>query len=153
MWRGSSKVPGGVLYFVVDQATDTLVAASFRNEFDPSLPVRQRSFMHTACREYSSGNLAAFDAIRVDQHVTDFTDAVYRSMREIPPGNVATYGELAQRAGYPRAARAVGTACSSNAIPLVVPCHRVVAANGLGGYGYGRDVKIALLEHEGYVGD
>jgi len=72
--------------------------------------------------------------------------------REVPWGETVTYGELAAMAGRPRAARAVGTAMASNPVPLLVPCHRVLAANGLGGYGGadGRpDLKRALLALEG----
>ena len=72
--------------------------------------------------------------------------------REVPWGETVTYGELAGLAGRPRAARAVGTAMASNPVPLIIPCHRVLAANGLGGYGGadGRpDLKRALLAVEG----
>ncbi len=72
--------------------------------------------------------------------------------REVPWGETVTYGELAAMGGRPRAARAVGTAMASNPVPLVIPCHRVVASNGLGGYGGadGRpDLKRALLALEG----
>jgi methylated-DNA-[protein]-cysteine S-methyltransferase len=72
--------------------------------------------------------------------------------REVPWGETVTYGELAAMAGRPRAARAVGTAMASNPVPLVVPCHRVLAADGLGGYGGvdGRPhLKRALLALEG----
>jgi methylated-DNA-[protein]-cysteine S-methyltransferase len=72
--------------------------------------------------------------------------------REVPWGETVTYGELAGMAGRPRAARAVGTAMASNPVPLVIPCHRVLASNGLGGYGGadGRpDLKRALLALEG----
>ena len=63
--------------------------------------------------------------------------------------SVVTYAGLAARAGSVGAYRAAGTACSSNLIAVFVPCHRVLAANGLGGYGYGLEIKVALLEHEG----
>jgi methylated-DNA-[protein]-cysteine S-methyltransferase len=72
--------------------------------------------------------------------------------REVPWGETVTYGELAGMSGRPRAARAVGTTMASNPVPLVIPCHRVLAAHGLGGYGGadGRpDLKRALLALEG----
>jgi O-6-methylguanine DNA methyltransferase len=72
-------------------------------------------------------------------------------MRTIPAGEVLTYGDLASRAGNPGAARAAGTACALNTVMLFVPCHRIVASNGLGGYAYGPDFKRALLRHEGFV--
>jgi methylated-DNA-[protein]-cysteine S-methyltransferase len=67
----------------------------------------------------------------------------------IPYGSTATYREVAERVGSPSAARAVGAACAANPIPLIVPCHRVVAAAGLGGYGGGPALKRKLLELEG----
>jgi len=69
---------------------------------------------------------------------------------EVGPGDVVTYGALAARIGHPRAARAVGSACATNPIPLVVPCHRVVpGSGGVGSYGGGPDIKRRLLALEG----
>ena len=74
-------------------------------------------------------------------------------VREVGWGETVSYGELAEMAGRPRAARAVGTAMRSNPLPFVIPCHRVVAAGGrIGGYGGGRnavELKRALLAREG----
>ncbi|MFZ4515930.1 MAG: methylated-DNA--[protein]-cysteine S-methyltransferase [Acidimicrobiia bacterium] len=68
----------------------------------------------------------------------------------VPFGSTVGYGELAQRAGRPGAARAVGQAMAHNPVPLIVPCHRVVAASGaLGGFGWGAEIKRWLLRHEG----
>ena len=68
----------------------------------------------------------------------------------MPRGKTVSYGELAARAGNPKAARAVGTACARNPIPIVVPCHRVLPGTGaLGNYGGGPERKRALLELEG----
>lgn len=80
---------------------------------------------------------------------TAFQLAVWRALREVPAGQVVTYGELARRAGYPRAARAVGSAMHANPLPILIPCHRVVASNGIGGYGGGLALKRALLAAEG----
>jgi methylated-DNA-[protein]-cysteine S-methyltransferase len=72
--------------------------------------------------------------------------------REVGRGEVVTYGRLAERAGSPRAARAVGTACARNPVPLIVPCHRVVpGSGGIGGYGGGPERKRVLLELEGAI--
>ena len=68
----------------------------------------------------------------------------------VPPGHVITYAELAALAGYPGAARAVGGVMARNPLPLFVPCHRVVGAQGPGGFGPGLRVKQALLRHEGF---
>jgi methylated-DNA-[protein]-cysteine S-methyltransferase len=82
-----------------------------------------------------------------------FHQAVWQAMQEIPPGQVRTYGELAAALGAPGGARAVGVACARNPIPVLIPCHRVVAADHLGGYSGagGPATKAALLELEGYL--
>jgi methylated-DNA-[protein]-cysteine S-methyltransferase len=82
---------------------------------------------------------------------SEFQQKVWRAMRRIPSGSVQRYGELARRIGS--AARAVGGACRANPVPIVVPCHRVVAAAGPGGYmgatrGRAMDIKRWLLAHE-----
>jgi O-6-methylguanine DNA methyltransferase len=80
---------------------------------------------------------------------TDFQRAVWRAMREISTGQTRTYGELARVIGRPRAVRAVGGACGANPIPLLVPCHRVLAAGGkLGGFSGGLKWKRRLLACE-----
>ncbi len=80
----------------------------------------------------------------------EFHRAVYREMRRIKPGKVASYGQLAEAAGAPRAARAVGNACARNPFPILVPCHRVVKSDGsIGGFGGDASMKRYLLELEG----
>jgi methylated-DNA-[protein]-cysteine S-methyltransferase len=88
-------------------------------------------------------------------HGTPFQHQVWEALRTIPPGQALTYGELAHR--LDTSARAIGGACGANPVPIVVPCHRVVAVHGLGGYGgvgsRGRlDIKRWLLAHEGWPG-
>ena len=79
----------------------------------------------------------------------DFERAVYETLLTVPAGATVGYGELAEMAGFPRAARAVGSAMANNPIPLVVPCHRVIRADGsLGNYGNDPSLKPKLLEHE-----
>jgi len=81
---------------------------------------------------------------------TPFQRAVVNALREVRRGEVVSYGELAALAGYPGAARAVGTLCARNRFMFFVPCHRVVGAGGIGGYGSaGIRVKRRLLELEG----
>lgn len=77
-----------------------------------------------------------------------FTRRVWSLLQKIPFGQTATYAELASQAGSPRGARAVGGACAANPLPVIVPCHRVVASHGLGGYAYGLEWKRTLLELE-----
>lgn len=99
--------------------------------------------------EYLDGRRRNFD-LRVDLSlVSGFGRRALQAARRIPCGSVATYGDLARRAGSPRAARAVGHAMATNPIPLVVPCHRVVpAGGGIGNYGGGVEMKAWLLDLE-----
>ncbi len=80
--------------------------------------------------------------------VPEFTHAVWLELLKIPSGEVRSYAEVAVGAGRPRAFRAVGNACGANRCCLVIPCHRVVAKNGMGGFRYGLDWKQKLLELE-----
>jgi len=77
-----------------------------------------------------------------------FTRRVLGATRTIPPGKTITYGELARRAGSPRACRAAGQVMARNPIPLVIPCHRVLAAAGPGGYAGGLELKARILALE-----
>src|SRR5512146_2089298 len=101
--------------------------------------------------EYFEGRRRSFD-LPLDLRVAEFPAAVLRELARVPYGRTDTYGKLAARAGRPRAARAVGTIMNRNPIPIVLPCHRIVGANGaLTGYAGGLDVKRRLLELEGAV--
>ena len=81
---------------------------------------------------------------------TEFRRAIWKALQKLPRGRVATYAELARQAGHPGAARAAGGACGANPLPLFVPCHRAVAANGgLGGFSAGLAWKVWLLAGEG----
>jgi methylated-DNA-[protein]-cysteine S-methyltransferase len=97
---------------------------------------------------YFEGGLRAFELpLRMDG--TPFQHLVWEGLRAIPYGETVSYAELARRIGRPGASRAVGSANGRNPISIVVPCHRVIAADGtLGGYGGGLDRKEWLLEHE-----
>jgi O-6-methylguanine DNA methyltransferase len=77
-----------------------------------------------------------------------FLGKTYAHMRAIPWGHALTYGELAEKVGSPKAVRAIGQACARNPLPIIVPCHRVLAADGLGGFAYGGAWKAALLAAE-----
>lgn len=97
---------------------------------------------------YFSGTLFEFP-LPLALHGTPFQVQILRQLQAIPYGHTQTYGELAHQAGYPRAARAVGTVMAKNRLPIVLPCHRVLAAgNHLGGYGGGLDAKDYLLQLE-----
>jgi methylated-DNA-[protein]-cysteine S-methyltransferase len=102
-----------------------------------------------AVRAYLSGQVDALDEVLVRQPGGEFTQDVWRVMREIPAGQTWSYAELATKAGRPAAVRAVGNACARNLVAPFVPCHRVVRTDGtLGGYYYGLGVKEWLLAHE-----
>jgi methylated-DNA-[protein]-cysteine S-methyltransferase len=102
----------------------------------------------TQLAEYFAGNRTSFD-LPLHAHGTDFQAKVWRALCDIPYGETASYGETAQAIGSPTASRAVGLANGQNPISIIVPCHRVIGANGsLTGYGGGLDAKRWLLSHE-----
>jgi methylated-DNA-[protein]-cysteine S-methyltransferase len=103
-----------------------------------------------ALRAYFAGQLDTIDAIEVEAAGTLFQKLAWEALRQIPAGRTASYAEQAARIGRPKAVRAVGLANGANPIGLVVPCHRVIGANGsLTGYGGGLERKLWLLRHEG----
>ena len=101
---------------------------------------------------YFEGRLREFD-LPLDWQLTDgFRGRVQHAIATIPYGQTRTYTEMAASAGNERAVRAAGTACGSNPLPIVVPCHRVLRTGGaLGGYGGGLPMKKALLKMEGIL--
>ena len=97
---------------------------------------------------YFAGRLREFQ-LELQPAGTPFQLAVWTELRQIPYGHTTSYGELARRLGSPRASRAVGLANGANPIAIIVPCHRVIGANGkLTGFGGGLDVKARLLALE-----
>ena len=99
---------------------------------------------------YLGGEVVDFTGYRVDlSHLTGFEQNVLCETRKIGYGSMITYSELARAIGRPKAARAVGNTLRKNPVPIVIPCHRVVAQNGIGGYALGVDLKRRLLELEG----
>lgn len=102
-------------------------------------------------RAYFEGDLRDFD-LPLHMEGTRFQKTVWNELRQIPYGVTISYGELARRVGNANASRAVGLANGRNPVPIIVPCHRVIGANGsLTGYGGGLDCKRALLAHEAGV--
>jgi methylated-DNA-[protein]-cysteine S-methyltransferase len=104
-------------------------------------------------RAYFSGAAESFADLELElEWCTHFQRGAIEAIRSIPYGETATYGEVAALAGHPNAQRAVGSVCASNRFAVVVPCHRVVAADGLGSYGsLGVGYKRRLLELERVV--
>ncbi len=106
--------------------------------------------VRAALEAYFGGELDAIDALRVETGGTEFQRAVWAALRTIKAGETLSYGGLAERLGMPKAVRAVGLANGANPVGVVVPCHRVIGANGsLTGYGGGLHRKQWLLRHEG----
>jgi methylated-DNA-[protein]-cysteine S-methyltransferase len=105
--------------------------------------------------EYFAGVRLTWEPACVDLDalgLSPFRRGVYQALLRVPAGATISYGELAELAGYPRAARAVGSAMAANPIPIVVPCHRVVRGDGtLGRYGSCDAWKPWLLAHEGWT--
>jgi methylated-DNA-[protein]-cysteine S-methyltransferase len=146
------------LTVVIDAATEAVVAAGYV----PPRALASRIGHHgvinalteppaqvaRAFAAYSRGDAHALDRLTVRVEATAFAQAVTTAMRQVT--GTVSYGQLAALAGYPGAARAAGTVCSSNPVAVIVPCHRVVRADGaLGNYGYGVHIKEALLRAEG----
>ena len=108
--------------------------------------------IRAALSAYFAGELACLDAIKWRVAGTAFQRKVWTALRAIPAGTTTSYGALAAQLDMPTVVRAVGHANGSNPISIVVPCHRVIGANGaLTGYGGGLQRKRWLLEHEGVV--
>jgi methylated-DNA-[protein]-cysteine S-methyltransferase len=135
-----SNLPQGIPEIPADSLT--MPASRVRADFVTDLVGRLRSFFR--------GEVVTFDDVDLDlDGFSPFQCALADELRRIPRGELVTYGELAALAGRPGAARAAGTFCARNRFAVLVPCHRVVAANGIGGYGsLGLDYKRRLLALE-----
>lgn len=109
--------------------------------------------LRDALERFFSGRPETFADIPLDlEGATPFRRTVWEAARRVPWGDTRSYGELARLAGNPRAARAVGQALGANPIPILIPCHRFIAADGgLGGFGAGLDWKRELLQTEGVI--
>ena len=105
-----------------------------------------------AVEAWFGGDLSALDGLTVRTGGTEFQRTVWKALRAIPAGETRTYGELAAAIGSPKAVRAAGLANGQNPVAVIVPCHRVIGANGtLTGYAGGLERKRWLLTHEGVV--
>ena len=136
---------------------DSVIAAGFTEPADlaehagitAELSKARIDWLRQLWTDYLSGDISAINRVDVRQQGSPVQDAVWSTLREVPPGKPLSYSQLAQEIGRPKAARAVGSACGANRVAPFVPCHRVIAADGsLGGYGYGLAVKGWLLAHE-----
>jgi methylated-DNA-[protein]-cysteine S-methyltransferase len=106
--------------------------------------------VRTAVERYFSGDVRALEGLTVTTGGTAFQRSVWKALRDIPAGETRSYGQLAAAIGAPKAVRAAGLANGQNPVALIVPCHRVIGANGaLTGYAGGLERKRWLLRHEG----
>lgn len=164
MRAATVPTPIGPFSVIVDNDVGAPVVrvASFTDDFSAlrarlPIPLRSGSIDVTreiepytsAIRAYLDGDLDALNALPVALPGGGFRAAVWQAMRKVAPGTTATYRELAEWAGNPRAVRAAGAACATNYVPLIVPCHRIIRSDGgLGGYYFGLQAKRWLLTHE-----
>ena len=120
-------------------------------EIDPDVYQQDSPFLNrveSELREYFAGKRETFD-VPIKFAGTEFQESVWKVIASIPFGKTISYGEIGDRIKKPNAARAIGNACGNNPIPIIVPCHRVLASDGkLGGYSSGLDNKRALLDLE-----
>ena len=138
--------PRGVAFVSFPQRPirGTVAAAPPEDESDPFVRELRQAFTSWA----EGGDAPRRLAVDI-RRATPFQREVWAVLRSVPRGSVLTYGAVAERAGRPQAARAAGQACAANPAPVVIPCHRVIAAGGLGGFGPGSGWKRALLSAEG----
>ncbi len=139
----------GVMYAYVDG--EKLLRLQVKNGDYPvplSLPFPEElefaEIVKTEVAEYLAGERREF-SVETELHGTEFQCAVWRELMKIPFGETRRYGEIALSVGRGGASRAVGNACGANPVMLVVPCHRVVAARGIGGFACGSEMKERLL--------
>ena len=140
-----------------------VVALRFSDQDGDIAPLLQRRFpgygiavgagdAAARLRDYFTGDLNALDGLAVDTGGTPFQQSVWEQLRRVPVGRTASYREIAMAIGAPTATRAVGAANGANPIGIIIPCHRIIGADGtLTGYGGGLDRKRWLLQHEGAV--
>ncbi len=106
----------------------------------------------SAVEEYFAKTRTSFDDLALAPEGSDFQLAVWRELSKIPYGTTCSYGEIAKRVGRPEGAQAVGHANNQNPIGVIVPCHRVIGADGsMVGFGGGVEMKTWLLRHEGAI--
>ncbi len=111
---------------------------------------RKNSNVEKQLKKYFNHQLKKFD-LKLNICASPFHQKALKQVYNIRYGTTASYGDIARAIGSPRAYRAVGTANAKNKIPLIIPCHRVVATNGIGGYGGGLNMKKKLLKFEGVL--
>lgn len=152
MFYSKIESPIGELLLTADERGLTGLFMNAKAEIPDSSSSRNDAVFHEAKRQidaYFAGTLKVFD-LPIVFTGTPFQNEVWKALCEIPFGETLSYGSMARRVGRPAASRAVGAANGRNPISIIVPCHRVIGADGsLTGYGGGMDRKRWLLHHEG----
>ncbi len=144
-------IPHGLLSIALPNESRAAADARIGRQLG-ALAIREDAAAHAAAltqlTAYFEGRLRSFD-VPLDPRGTPFQRLVWDAVLAVPYGETRSYGEIAQAIGRPAAVRAVGAANGANPLPLIVPCHRIVGADGtLTGYGGGLDIKQQLLEME-----
>ncbi len=130
---------------------EKLICLSFTNhnftKLKPRIDIQSFKEIIKQLNEYFFEGRKTFD-IQSELSTTNFRSNIYEEIKKISYGNTITYTDLAIKAGSPKAFRAAGTACGKNPLPLIIPCHRVQAKSGIGGFTGGLGIKKFLLELE-----
>ena len=149
LYKSELRTPIGTLGLLADK--EKLLKLSFKGPKDITEEAKEDKSRFKSIfkqlEEYFAGDRREFSIdYLIDTSL--FATRVYKEMAKIPYGTTLSYSELAKKSGRKLAYRAVGTACGKNPLPLIIPCHRVTAVNGLGGFGGGLDTKRFLLNLE-----
>lgn len=142
---------GGVLCGITFEGHGALTRAWMEKRFGEIAIEQYDSLGEVTDRitAYFAGDIRAVEPLPVDTGGTTFQRLVWEALRKIKPGTTASYGDVAKTVSSPKAFQAVGMAAGRNPIPIVIPCHRVIATDGtLGGFGGGLERKRWLLSHE-----
>jgi len=151
---GTYATPVGDLAVLVDPASGAVVASHFgpvaqaARELGRGWVEQPDARVAAALESWAAGDGSLLASIPVSQEGSQLQKEIWEAVRAIPFGETATYGEVAADVGRPRAARAVGTACANNLTTPFTPCHRVVSASGIGGFGGATDLKRRLIALE-----
>ena len=148
IYMASSERGALSIGLLLDKGPDSL--AYFKRLFPKDILIedkRMNASLIEAAGDALSGRPVS-DALKLDIRHTPFQMKVWEGIRKIPFGETMTYGEVAAMTGCPGGARAIGQAMARNPLPLIFPCHRVVAVGGLGGFGAGPELKEYLLKRE-----
>lgn len=151
---GTYPTPVGDLAVLVDPASGAVVATHFgavahaAREVGRPWVERPDARVAAALESWAAGDGSLLTTLPVWQEGSALQLEIWEAVRAIPSGETATYGEVALEVGRPRAARAVGTACARNLTTPFTPCHRVVSASGIGGFGGATDLKRRMIALE-----